>query len=98
MDNLDNHRIVDFGQGVVPKEDILVSIYSEVATVRTVLEDSASGREKESVLNDGLLDYSRKKGDMMSKSWRRDVGCGHHSGRYPSSVPTLSLIPSCLLG
>ena len=81
--------------GVVPEEDILVSIYSDVATAvtaRTVLEDNASGKEKESVLNDGLPDCNWKKGNMMSKSWRDCVAVAEYS-----SVPTLSLIPSCFL-
>ena len=58
VDDLDNHQIADVGRGVVPEEDIIVSMDSDVATTWTVLEDNASGREKESVINDALPDCS----------------------------------------
>jgi hypothetical protein len=69
MDGLDNHQIADITLDAVavPEEGIIVSIDSDVATARIVLEDNASGREQESVLNDGLPYCSWKK---ISKSWR----------------------------
>ena len=46
VDDLDNDQIADVGRNVVPEEDILVSIYSDVVTARTVWMITCRGERK----------------------------------------------------